>query len=92
MSISYDDNYYTTGTSQKLILLLLIYLFLLLLLIYLFPQIQLAVFNLSLSDSKSPQVTYSLLNILVDFNGAKVWIVTNLFLISNFHIRLSKFL
>ena len=38
------------------------------------------VFHLSLSDSKSPQVSRTLLSILADLNNAVVWIVTTLLL------------
>ena len=43
---------------------------------------QLMVFQWSLSDSKSPQVSRTLLNILTDLNSAVVWIVSTRVLIS----------
>ena len=40
------------------------------------PQLTLMVFHLSLSDSKSPQVSKSLLDILANFSNAVVWMVS----------------
>ena len=41
------------------------------------------VFLWSLSDSKSPQVSWTLLSILANLNNAVVWIVSTRLLISN---------
>ena len=63
-----------------LLLLLLLFWFLLfwfLLLQVSFPQSQLMVFHCSLSDSKSFQVSMTLLGILADFNNAIVWMVSD---------------
>ena len=46
-------------------------------------QHQLKVFHWSLSDSKSPQVFRTLLNILADLSNAVVWILSTSTLISN---------
>ena len=54
------------------------------------PQSQLVVIQWSLSDSKCPQVSKTLLRILVNFNNGVVWMVAFLFLISNSSSVLSK--
>ena len=48
------------------------------------------VFNGSLSDSKSPQVSRTLLSILVDFNNAALWMISTSALISNFSSLFTK--
>ena len=40
------------------------------------------VFHWSLSDSKSPQISSTLLSSVADFNNVVVWIVSALFVIS----------
>ena len=54
---------------------------------YYFTQCQLVVFPKSMSDSKFPQVSRTLLSILADLNGVVVW---NLSLISNSSHLFSK--
>ena len=46
-------------------------------------QHQLKIFNWSLSDSKSPQVSRTLLSILANFNSVVVWMVSTYIFISN---------
>ena len=53
-------------------------------------QPQLVVFHCSLSDSKSLQVSRTLLSILADLNNVMVWMVPFLLMISNSSIFFSK--
>ena len=46
-------------------------------------QHQPMVFHLSLSDTKSPQLSKTVLSIMADFNNAEVWMVSTQPLISN---------
>ena len=69
-----DPEYHTRVNTHEFILLLLLLLF--------SPrefflhQLMLIVFHWSLSDSKSAQVSRTLLSILTDFHNAVVWIVS----------------
>ena len=61
VSISYDDNHYTTGTSITIIIILS----------FSRQRLQM-IFHWSLSDSQSPQVSRTLLSILADLDNAVV--------------------
>ena len=52
-------------------------------------QLTLMVFNWNLSDSKSPQVSRTLLSILADLNNTVVWTVSPVLLFTNHPVLVS---
>ena len=89
MSILFEDNHYASSTTKCK----LFYRLLLLLLFAIFSwQPLLMVFHWGLSDSKSLQVTRTLLSILADLKTSVVWMVSIRPLISNYSNLFAKLL